>query len=633
MHDRVIKGFLILLVALCCVMSFLFLKPRDMVANKAVYSDDYSLHYSNALAARTFWSGWGRCWGYDPHLLGGFPRCALVNADNKAWELVVLIMGPVVGTGRAYNAYLIAFLFFFPLLVYAAARNFALARPQAAGAALLSFLFFYLSVPKDFVLWGMVAYIVSCFLSIYVLSLLYRLMTVPFGFGLYCFTALCASILFLNHILSPVHIFVPAALLCLMYAGQKTWQQNLLLIALPFIVITVNLFWLIPVLDFFIYKTDNPAHYEFTLQIKNIFEPLHVYGHQRRSLALSAPVLNNTFIEVMLLLFGTTGCYLWWKSRQRRLSAVFGAGIVVVFLVTYYGSHMPFFAQFQPQRFANALNVLLLIPAAVGLTLCLSAVWQGRSRFERLLVCAVAFVLLYQPVVRPFLTLVRNDHLYRLSCTMPQSITQLMAFLAAKTTREGRILIEDSESINVPGHFEPEAYYSTHLPGLFPELLKREYLCGPRPMYPIKHSYASFTRGVLFDRPIADYTLDDLRAAFDLFNVKWIVCWFDESLYYFDTLPGYVRRIGAIDKFIVYEVLREPSFFLKGSGRVEADYNRLKLSQVQPDDGEIIIAYHWMKHLVSDCGADVERVMLGGDPVGFIKITNPPQSLTVYNGY
>jgi len=91
--------------------------------------------------------------------------------------------------------------------------------------------------------------------------------------------------------------------------------------------------------------------------------------------------------------------------------------------------------------------------------------------------------------------------------------------------------------------------------------------------------------------------------------------------------------MGIIDKFTFYEVLRKPSFFLKGSGTVQADYNRIILSDLQPEDNEIIISYHWMKYLVTDSGVDVERVLLGGDPVGFIKIKNPPEKLIIYNGY
>lgn len=632
LHRRTVNISLFLLVGVCCAMSLVFLAPSDMVSNEPVYSDDYALHYSNALATRTFWSGWGRCWGYDPYLLAGYPSCALANADNKAWELFVMAFAPLVGTARAFKTYLLGFLFFFPLLIYASARNFELSRAQALCCAYLSFFLFYLSLPKDFVLWGMLTYIVTCFFSIYVLSLIYRLMAVSFSLRLYFFAVVCAALLFLNHILSPVHIFIPAGVMYALFAYRNSKSKNFLVASIPLIVAVVNMFWLVPVFSFFNDKTVNPEHYEFTLQITNMLEPLHVYGNQRRTLAPCVPILNNTFIEVLFLLLGATGCLLWWKNRQRRLAVVFASGVVFIFLVTFYGSHTPFFAQFQPQRFANALNVLLLIPAGVGLCLCIGFLCRARARFDRMLICGLLFVLLYQPVLRPFFTIFRND-LYSLSCTMPPSLKKLVDFLETHTTREGRILIEDSESINTTGYYEPEAYYGTHLPGMFPEFLKREFLCGPRPMYPIKHSFASFTRGVLFDRPVGNYSLNEFQAACDLFNVRWIVCWFDESRQVFDSLPSYFRPMGIIDKFTIYEVLRKPSFFLKGSGHVQADYNRIVLSDLQPENGEIILSYHWMQYLVTDSGVPVERVQFGGDPIGFIKITDPPETLTIYNGY
>jgi len=623
---------LFVLLAACVVMSFVFFAPRDIMSDMPVYSDDYSLHYSCALAARTFWRGWGRCWGYDPHLLAGFPNCALANADNKAWEIVVIALGPLVGYGRAFKVYVLALLLFFPFVLYTAARNFNLSRGQALGCAFLSFFLFYLSLPKDFVLWGMTAYIVSCFFSVYVLSLFFRLMAGVFSVGLYCWTIVCASLLLLNHILSPMHIVLPAGLLYVLFARSNSKSSLLLITAIPCFVVAANLFWLVPVFDFLNDKTTNPEHYEFTLQIKNLFEPLNVYGAQRRGIPHSIPILNSTFIEVLLMVLGVFGFAHWWGNGQRRLAGALSAGILLIFLVTFYGSHTVFFAQFQPQRFANALNALLLIPAGVGLAVCLNALFRGRSCFEYLMLSAVLFVALYQPAVRPFLTIVRNN-IYRLDCALPPPAIDLVGFLAQHTTPDGRILIEDSESINKSGDYEPEAYYGTHLPGLLPAMLKREYLCGPRPMYPIKHSFASFTRGVLFDRPIADYSLHELRAAFDLFNVRWIVCWFGETRAFFDALPQYIRKVGAVDKFTVYEVLREPSFFIKGSGRVTSYYNRIELSDVQAEDGEVIISYHWMKYLVTDSGAQLERVMIGDDPIGFIKIQNPPARLTIYNGY
>jgi len=210
---------------------------------------------------------------------------------------------------------------------------------------------------------------------------------------------------------------------------------------------------------------------------------------------------------------------------------------------------------------------------------------------------------------------------------VPQPLTDLMAWLSTNSDREGRILIEDSEYDS--GH----QFYGAHFPALFPEYVKREYLCGPRPMYPVKHSYASFTAGVLFEREIADYSLEELQQMFDLYNVKWIVCWSKTTKDFFDQHPDYLTLAGTVDRFSIYQVSREPSCFLKGSGKVKADYNRLELSQIHAEDNAIIISYHWMKQLRTEPERRLERVFLGGDPIGFIRILDPPSTLVVYNSY
>ena len=117
------------------------------------------------------------------------------------------------------------------------------------------------------------------------------------------------------------------------------------------------------------------------------------------------------------------------------------------------------------------------------------------------------------------------------------------------------------------------------------------------------------------------------------YNVKWIVCWFQKSKDFFSQYPEYVTKIADVDKFSIYTVNREPSFVLKGSGSVHADYNRIEVSDARPEDGEIILAYHWMKQLRVIPEAAIERVFLGGDPVGFIKIKNPAESFAIINRY
>jgi len=78
-------------------------------------------------------------------------------------------------------------------------------------------------------------------------------------------------------------------------------------------------------------------------------------------------------------------------------------------------------------------------------------------------------------------------------------------------------------------------------------------------------------------------------------------------------------------------VNREPSFFLKGNGKVTSGYKRIALSEITAEEGELIISYHFLKTLITIPERTVERVYLGGDPVGFIRIINPPRSLVIEN--
>ena len=93
------------------------------------------------------------------------------------------------------------------------------------------------------------------------------------------------------------------------------------------------------------------------------------------------------------------------------------------------------------------------------------------------------------------------------------------------------------------------------------------------------------------------------------------------------------KTAESIDGFFIYKVSRSPSFFFKGEGEIASTYNRLFLKNIKPQDNEIVIKYHWMKYLKTEPELKMERVMLLDDPVGFIKIKNPPSSLVIYNAY
>jgi hypothetical protein len=627
MSNKVTTLILVSIFLLSVFLVTIFLQPEDILSNSPIYTDDYSMHFSQCLSAKRFISSFGKCWGYDPFFLAGFPRGALVNADNKAWELLFFIFSPL-SEGFAFKLYLILFLLLYPFFVYAAARNFNLSRESSVTASILAILLFYLSIAIDYVFCGMLSYVFMCYFSIYIFSLFYKLIQ-RFTLKRYFTLVFLSSLLLLMHILSPVHLLIPILIAYALHYRQLSSSHHLLMVLLVAMVILLNSFWLLPIAQFFQEKTVRPENYNF-LQIDNIFEPINVYIKQKQStLIRRSPALNNTFIEVILLLFGLCGFYTWLREKRLKLLLPFLGGVFSVFIIAYYGSHTDLFPQLQPQRFTIPLNILLLIPCSVGIQLTICHIFQGKSVTASLFICSIVFVFIVGPVIKP-LKGIYTYKLYRLSCEFPAPAKELLDWLGENTNREGRILIEDSEF--EAGH-QGHQYYKAHLPALFPEFVKREYLCGPRPMYPIKHSYASFTRGLLFERKIEDYSLKELKHYFEIYNVKWIVCWFEKSKGFFNQYPEYIIKMAEIDKFTIYQVNRKPSFFLKGKGVAKSDYNRLELNQIVAEDSEVIISYHFMEGLKTNPERKLKRVFLGNDPIGFIRIPDPPRSLVVYNEY
>lgn len=619
-------SIIILILVFSALLTTVFFQPQDIFSDSPIYTDDYAMHFSQCISINRFLRTEGSLWGYDPFLLAGFPRGTL-HPDIMAWALFYTVLSPVVGAGTAFKLFILIFLMIYPLGMYGAMRNFGFSQQTGLTAALLAILVFHLSLPIDFMLWGVASYVITCFFSIYVLSLIYRLCE-RFTWKIYVGTVFSASLLWLMHVLAPVHFFIPALVIYICSLKKLSRFQNLMLLVIPLVVLGINSCWLIPLAEFFNYKTTRPENYEFTLQIKNIFEAFKVYIEQKRSLPANAEVLNNTFIEVIIALFGMCGFYLWSRKGMSTLLKAFSSGVLFIFFIAYFGSHTQLFAQLQPQRFTIPLNLLLIIPAGYGCRTVLQEIFQRKSVVAIFFILCLGFVLLYRPVVKPF-GIFYKYKTYRFSCAFPQQLIELLDFLEKHTTRQGRILIEDSES----SAEDVEQYYGGHFPGLFPEYLKREYLCGPRPMYPIKHSYASFTKGLLFEKDISGYSHSELRKVFDIYNVKWIVCWFDASKDFLEQFPGYITRVGEVDKFAIYEIDRQSSFFLKGSGDISADYNRLEADNVVAEKGEIILAYHWMKNLRSIPDLHIRRVFVGDDQVGFIKIENPPKDFVLINGY
>lgn len=277
-------------------------------------------------------------------------------------------------------------------------------------------------------------------------------------------------------------------------------------------------------------------------------------------------------------------------------------------------------------RFVIPLSVFLIFPSVVGFEYLYQFFFRDKSkRVKAIASITVLYVLAALTGPAYYHLFYKKD--FRLVHKVPEPFHQLVSWINHNTTTTGRILVENSDFET--GH----QYYGTHLAFLLPRWTDREYIGAYFYYATTKDCFVSYNAGYLFRQPIGSFSPVEFRNYVDLYNIQWIICWSEESKRFFDSAAHGCTHITSIDKFHICRVERNPSFFIKGSGVTHARPNAIYLENITPVDGEIIISYHWMKYLKTDPPRTSERVFFLKDPVGFIKIKDPPQSMVIYNNY
>jgi hypothetical protein len=134
----------------------------------------------------------------------------------------------------------------------------------------------------------------------------------------------------------------------------------------------------------------------------------------------------------------------------------------------------------------------------------------------------------------------------------------------------------------------------------------------------------------LFRRSPDDLKGDALKRYFELYAVGWVVVEGDHGL--LDYRPDLLAPAQALHGYRVYRTRSEPSYFLRGEGNVQSQsLNSIVVTGARGSD--LVLRFHWMETLRCRPGCDLEREMVGGDRVGFIRIPAPPQSFEIFNAY
>ncbi len=158
-------------------------------------------------------------------------------------------------------------------------------------------------------------------------------------------------------------------------------------------------------------------------------------------------------------------------------------------------------------------------------------------------------------------------------------------------------------------------------------LTERPFLGGLNPEGRVEHMFARLHAGKLCGQPVNEWSDARLRRFCERYNVGWVVCFEAASIERFRNLP-FAKPVAEVKDGttgILFALERQPSFFLKGRGRlVQADWQRIALADVEPDDGEVILSMHFQTNLrIAPPFVQVERDLDLDDPIPMIRLRVP----------
>jgi hypothetical protein len=138
-----------------------------------------------------------------------------------------------------------------------------------------------------------------------------------------------------------------------------------------------------------------------------------------------------------------------------------------------------------------------------------------------------------------------------------EDVLELFQFLKENTTKEARIVVEDSRWGKLGGNIMTLLAYYTD-----------KYFVGGLHQGIFIEGDTWFVDSIIFGKKINEYKNGELENYFDLYNIKWVVVWTNESKNFFSKESNFKKVYTTSNGlFEVYEYLKAPNsyFLFKGN--------------------------------------------------------------------
>ena len=559
--------------------------------SEPLFFTDHPVHTHRVYMYREALGESGLPWGYDPAVGAGTVMPPSQDVGAKIHQLTGALLA-FLPPGEIVRLLLFAAVLLAPLGTLLACRRlgFSVGQQACVMAALLGVI--WAALPSYFSL-GLVSFAAASLLTPYVLVLFLAFVSEP-GYKRYAACVAALALLLLLHVLGPFVIAPSLVLLTLAKPGLGA-RWRLALVCVPILIALLNGFWLAP----FVLAETNPQ-----IAPAPIAE-MELDGHLTASDwsdSLATPSLDRIVRRAVGVTLGVYGLVVLYRtvSLWAFLTLVTAMGFAVA--LRFFGSFFPVIVTMQPLRFIAPAVVLLTIPAGLALE-SLGRRFRLRSEFSAALggfVLVGAALFLGRPTPLP----------------LPPSPDPLRAFLAARTTTEDRLLVQSDDGYRRSG-YEAKA---------FPIAYDHEVIGNT---FPETHDPAQFHSDFLWGRPLASWRPDDLRSTLERWGVTWVFVQTDDARQLIEAATGDPgESVGPYQAFQVPSA--SPSRFLVGRGRLTAKVNRIELTDLEPQDGLIVLRYRYHPAWRTDSGETVLRYPVPEDQTGFLALEAPSRDVTLH---
>ncbi len=595
-----------------------------------IWRDDHSLYYHSALVTRSFLKSSWTTAGYDPSFMAGYPKSVVFPASSTLPELVVAGCGgnrPAL----AYKGYVLVSAAAVPWLIALACLLWRIPPGGTALAVLLHLLYVWTDFPINYVTFGMLPYFLAIPLGLVALGSFARFLERG-GVLRWSICTLLSSLAFLVHLTSAMVIVPGAALAYAIVAmrgrsgrrrGSAPATQthpvgpargpsvlgHLAIWMIPVVVLALNSFWWLP--GIWLASTKGPSDFAF----------YHPEGVIYR---LANIAWSESPIQAILLAIGLPGLFLLVRESAIRGSALAGFAAGGLFW-GYLAGGSRSLDFLQPGRHTFALYSALTVAASVSCAEVrnrLRAGARGVDHLDRWVIAGAIIVGL-----RVFAYPVYESVRLRLwegepfLSSRPSSRLRWVVDRVKRHVKPGERLLYEEGGKDLPG--VPDPFQRGRFSGLLPERTGVEVIGGPYLHASLKTNFTQFGEGKLCGR--ANWTRADFIRYATLYRPAAILCWSPHSRRFCRENSDLVRVLEDDGTLLMGQVLGFGGDFIEGSGKVVAEWGRIRVSGLSPGlDGSVVLRYHSVPCLTTQPTVACEPDYRDDDPVPFIRLRPPP---------